>query len=235
MTRHDDHYKDRPIQPIEAMEQVAKNAPDHERGLLAAMACKYLLRAGTKEEWRKDLEKASNYLYRALNGVWPWDVGVDLDEKWMRADEPATYLHTCVGCLLTFRSFSQKSTYCDKDGQCLCETCYKKHYPKIPLRDSDNPHPPRRDCGCAECEKSFPENCDGSPNVPPRDSGEALVGRECWVWFDDDLIHLARSAVVARFDGEFYSDTAGQYCREHAQPVELGHPDPGHPEYKGEP
>lgn len=181
MTRHDDHYAKMAIQPIEVMEQVAANAKDPIAGLRVAMACKYLLRAGTKDGWAKDLEKASNYLYRALHGVWPWDAVED-----------------------------------------------------------DGAHPPHRHCGCVECEKSFPENCDGSPNVPPRDSGEELVGRECYACGtggEDDAARGVISEVIDYKDRKQYAgrEKSGyRFFRSHAQPVELGHPSPDHPEYRRE-
>ena len=185
--RHDDHYAKMTIQPIEVMEQVAANTKDPIAGLRVAMACKYLLRAGTKDGWSKDLEKASNYLYRALHGVWPWDEQNVLTEPAEQIQSIYNVLGPkapeCSGC---------KAEWDEAIRICLEAGC-------TDIYADDGAHPPRRDCGCAECEKSFPENCDGSPNVPPRDSGEALVGRECLIWFDDERISFARSAVVVRF------------------------------------
>lgn len=45
----------------------------------AATAVKYLDRAGDKdgESAGRDLEKAADYLFRAITGMWPWEVGDD--------------------------------------------------------------------------------------------------------------------------------------------------------------
>jgi hypothetical protein len=130
------------------------------------MACKYILRAGTKDDWRKDLEKAANYLHRALHGVWPWDEP-DIDAIKKALDNP-----------------TQKM-------------------------------------------------CDAEHAIPAQDSGEALVGRECWMW--DVQPRTARKATITRFGdiASTYPYQVGHTIYGHARPVELGHPDPGHPEYKG--
>lgn len=205
MTRHDDHYKGMPIQPIEAMEQVARNAPDHERGLLAAMACKYLLRAGTKEEWTKDLEKASNYLYRALHGVWPWDERKVLTEP----SEQIQAIYNVLG---------PKAPECSG-----CKAEWEEAL---------------RICLEAGCEKTYDiTEARVEQIIPPRDSGEALVGRECWVWwfgFKGDAIKGTVDDILKNKLYACSADGCSPFIRSNAQPVELGHPDPNHPEYRGE-
>jgi len=51
-------------------ESIPRKASKH-----LATAAEYLARAGTKdgEAWKKDAQKASNHIFRALNGRWPWD------------------------------------------------------------------------------------------------------------------------------------------------------------------
>jgi hypothetical protein len=70
---HDDHYADKGIEPILVQEQVMNNEGIPRPAVLhVAQAVRYILRAGTKkgEPWEKDIEKAFNYLHRALKGTW---------------------------------------------------------------------------------------------------------------------------------------------------------------------
>lgn len=77
---HDDHYKNFEKvlghQPITVMEAVACNGLPQEfhaqakRNLHVAMAIKYLLRLGSKDEANKEINKAENFLYRARTGSW---------------------------------------------------------------------------------------------------------------------------------------------------------------------
>jgi len=70
---HDDHYADKGIEPILVQEQVMNNEGIPRPAVLhVAQAVRYILRAGTKkgEPWQKDIEKAFNYLHRALKGTW---------------------------------------------------------------------------------------------------------------------------------------------------------------------
>ena len=74
MSNHDSRYFAMAIQPIEVQEQILRAMS----GLSAiekhhiAKAVAYLMRAGLKEgqDWRKDLEKATNYIHRARTGKW---------------------------------------------------------------------------------------------------------------------------------------------------------------------
>jgi hypothetical protein len=80
MSNHDDHYKNFEKvlghQPITVMEAVACNGLPQEfhaqakQNLLVAMAIKYLLRLGHKDEADKEINKAENFLYRARTGSW---------------------------------------------------------------------------------------------------------------------------------------------------------------------
>lgn len=84
-TSHDAHYRRMRVQPVDVQEQfLAKNTamprgPSHH----IATAIQYLMRAGLKNDvgaiigWQQDIEKASNHLYRALHGRWPWEVPND--------------------------------------------------------------------------------------------------------------------------------------------------------------
>ena len=81
-TNHDIHYKLMPIEPFDVMEQRVKmhlegehigdGHPPPPAKLAMAMALKYIMRAGNKDgqPWEKDVEKAMNYLNRALTGKW---------------------------------------------------------------------------------------------------------------------------------------------------------------------
>lgn len=81
MNVHDEHYRrieGRGVEPIEAIETLICNGipPElHETtkcNYNLAQAMKYMLRAGEKESAMKDLEKAQNYLHRAMHGKWSW-------------------------------------------------------------------------------------------------------------------------------------------------------------------
>lgn len=75
----DEHYREierTGVEPIEAMETAILAgipAPHHAavlRNLSIAMAVKYLLRCGSKDEPEEELRKAENYLHRARTGRW---------------------------------------------------------------------------------------------------------------------------------------------------------------------
>lgn len=71
---HDEHYRTKEIEPILFCEQIMKTAlviPTEARYSVAQCA-RYLGRVVTKEgeDWRKELEKAENYLRRARTGEW---------------------------------------------------------------------------------------------------------------------------------------------------------------------
>lgn len=71
---HSSHYAEKRIEPIDVQEQIMEvlvNIPPVQRHLIAH-SVKYLMRAGSKagEPWEKDIQKAFNYLHRALTGEW---------------------------------------------------------------------------------------------------------------------------------------------------------------------
>jgi hypothetical protein len=69
MNKHDDHYKD--FEPIEIMEQIVDRVEVPTKAALSvAYAFKYLSRCGLKDHWSVDVEKAINFLTRALTGEW---------------------------------------------------------------------------------------------------------------------------------------------------------------------
>lgn len=74
MSNHDDHYSKMPIQSVDVQEQILSAesglTPTQKHHICEAIA--YQMRAGLKEgqDWRKDLEKAENYLHRARTGKW---------------------------------------------------------------------------------------------------------------------------------------------------------------------
>ena len=70
---HDRHYSALQIEPISVIEQLMGNETiPADRRYHIGQAFKYMARAGTKdgEPWEKDIEKARNYLHRALTGEW---------------------------------------------------------------------------------------------------------------------------------------------------------------------
>ena len=76
----DSHYQDianTGVEPILAMETAMLAgipAAYHAavlRNFNTAMAIKYQLRCGSKDDPQQELEKASNYLHRARTGRWP--------------------------------------------------------------------------------------------------------------------------------------------------------------------
>lgn len=74
MEKHDLHYTKQSIETIDVQEQIMTiqtNIPPDRRHCLAH-SLKYIMRAGIKsgEDWEKDLQKALNYLHRALTGNW---------------------------------------------------------------------------------------------------------------------------------------------------------------------
>jgi hypothetical protein len=87
MTAHDDHYrkiKSIGVEPIEAMETaICSGVPEQYHQLLRAnlnraMACKHILRCGEKDQPKKEMEKAENYLFRAQHGRWMWEEVADM-------------------------------------------------------------------------------------------------------------------------------------------------------------
>lgn len=77
--KHDNHYKTMHIEPFDVMEQRmnSHNKPSHagpsqKQKLALAIAIKHIMRAGHKtgQPWDKDIQKAMNYLNRALTGEW---------------------------------------------------------------------------------------------------------------------------------------------------------------------
>jgi hypothetical protein len=82
MTSHDAHYKHLEAQGICVIEEMEKVMeayfPDQpllcRKALNSALARKYHLRAGNKDDFVKDMDKMANYLFRANTGRWPWDV-----------------------------------------------------------------------------------------------------------------------------------------------------------------
>lgn len=74
---HDDHYRKLPIEPFDVMEQRVEgytppDGPNKSQKLALAIAIKHIMRAGLKDgqPWEKDIQKAMNYLNRALTGEW---------------------------------------------------------------------------------------------------------------------------------------------------------------------
>ncbi len=71
---HDKHYAQMAIQPIDVQEQIlrSENGMDAVQKHHICEAVAYIMRAGLKEgqDWRKDLDKARNYLHRASTGEW---------------------------------------------------------------------------------------------------------------------------------------------------------------------
>ena len=74
MSNHDKHYAEMDIQPIDVQEQILRsdNGMDAVQKHHVAEAVAYIMRAGRKEgqDWRKDLDKARNYLHRASTEEW---------------------------------------------------------------------------------------------------------------------------------------------------------------------
>ena len=63
------HYTKNDIEVIEFIEQVIKHYPTPEAYHIGNVI-KYIARAPHKGNYIEDLEKAENYLHRALRGVW---------------------------------------------------------------------------------------------------------------------------------------------------------------------
>jgi len=79
MNAHDGHYRELEmmgVEPISVMEAImCAGIPEEfwatvRRNLSAALAAKYLLRMGRKDESDKELDKAGNYIHRARNRKW---------------------------------------------------------------------------------------------------------------------------------------------------------------------
>lgn len=77
--KHDEHYRGieaAGVEPIAVLEMiVCQGLPPElhdiaKRNLSVALATKYLLRRGSKDEARKELDKAANYIHRARTGEW---------------------------------------------------------------------------------------------------------------------------------------------------------------------
>ena len=63
------HYTQDNIEVIEFIEQVVQHYPPTEAYHIGNVL-KYIARAPHKGNYIEDLEKAENYLHRALRGVW---------------------------------------------------------------------------------------------------------------------------------------------------------------------
>ena len=63
------HYTSNEIEVIEFIEQVTKDYPPAVAYHIGNVL-KYIARAPHKGNYIEDLEKAENYLHRALRGVW---------------------------------------------------------------------------------------------------------------------------------------------------------------------
>ena len=78
MDKHDSHYKRTAVsEPIEIIEDLMvkhwhRASMPPEAAYSLGNAVKYVLRAGLKQgqDYKKDLEKAMNYLNRAISGEW---------------------------------------------------------------------------------------------------------------------------------------------------------------------
>ncbi|MBK8772409.1 MAG: DUF3310 domain-containing protein [Rhizobiales bacterium] len=77
--KHDAHYREieaMGVEPIAVAESiiVAGIPPEyHEtvrRNYSAALAVKYLMRLGHKDDGKKELDKSANYIHRARTGTW---------------------------------------------------------------------------------------------------------------------------------------------------------------------
>ena len=64
-----EHYTKDNIEVIDFIEQVTKHYPTPEAYHIGNVL-KYIARAPHKGNYIEDLEKAENYLHRALRGVW---------------------------------------------------------------------------------------------------------------------------------------------------------------------
>ena len=64
-----EHYNVSEIEVIRFIEQVTKDYPP-ETAFHIGNVIKYIARAPHKGNYIEDLEKAENYLHRALRGVW---------------------------------------------------------------------------------------------------------------------------------------------------------------------
>jgi hypothetical protein len=79
---HDTHYKEleaKGVCVIKEMENVMCIFFPYDQeiakmALSSALAKKYELRAGTKDDKTKDFDKMCNYAHRAQFGTWPWEV-----------------------------------------------------------------------------------------------------------------------------------------------------------------
>jgi hypothetical protein len=73
-SKHDEHYRGEvePIEMIEYMGERLAGKVSFQAIYSLLQAVKYIRRAGRKEgePWRKDLDKAINYLHRAFLGKW---------------------------------------------------------------------------------------------------------------------------------------------------------------------
>jgi len=72
---HDRHYSQMNIEPFDVMEQRMEpldGGPSPQEAMALAIAIKHITRAGRKkgQPWKKDIQKAQNYLHRALTGQW---------------------------------------------------------------------------------------------------------------------------------------------------------------------
>lgn len=78
LDNHDSHYRaieKHGVEPIAVMESIVCNGLPEEhhstakRNLNLALAAKYLVRCGHKGAGSDDMEKAANYIHRAIHGA----------------------------------------------------------------------------------------------------------------------------------------------------------------------
>ena len=220
---HDDHYIRMRIQPVDVQEQILAQPSEveHVARHHIAVAVAYQMRAGMKEgqDWRKDLEKAENYLHRARTGLWinddPVCSPVLTAEDLAQNEEPTVKESLQVpeipaGWIVWDRVIPWEKVA--KRAQMWDGSSW------FEMRLSDAPPPAWRII------------------IPGQDAGEALVGVECWVKYDDDepwqgpivvdgidpkakrRKYDHRSIRHADGDGSFWGSV-------HARPTYLGRPE----------
>ncbi len=76
MSNYDEHYKGKSYEPVEVMEDMLLNGIPEEyketilQNFRSAMAFKYQSRLNLKDDPKKELKKAENWLHRARTGEW---------------------------------------------------------------------------------------------------------------------------------------------------------------------
>lgn len=89
---HDKHYAQKEIEPIQVIEETIERLTDKldpKAVFNIGQSLKYLLRAGLKEgeSVEKDLDKAFNYLHRAIKGEWACNHQLPKDgEMWFDSE-----------------------------------------------------------------------------------------------------------------------------------------------------